>query len=150
MTVKIKVDVHVRSAAAFGVYRQAGADFDFGGYRVARGTDVLVFTSATHTDARCFADPHRFDVERFRAPRNEHRLKFAFAPYGGGPHVCLGAGMGEALLVLSTATLLRELCFEPVIPNRRYGPIYDPSLSLDDAFRLRWSPAPKGRGPSRA
>jgi len=123
--------------AAFAIYRRAAHDFEFEGFRVEQGCDVLLFTSATHTDGRYFAEPRRFDLERFRAPRNEHRRKFALAPYGGGPHICLGAGMGEALLLLSVATLLRHLELECPKGRTAYGAIFDPSLSLDDRFQMR-------------
>ena len=118
------------------VFRQAAHDFEFQGFHVEQGNDVLVFMSSTHTDARYFVDPRRFELECFREPRNEHRRKFAFAPYGGGPHICLGAGMGEARLLLTVATLLRHLELECPADQLAYGAIFDPSLSLDDRFEV--------------
>ena len=115
--------------AAFAVYRDALETFEFAGRTVEEGTDVLVFTTAALTDADYFAEPERFDIDRFAAPRNEHKQGHCFAPYGGGPHVCLGAGMGEAQLLLTTAVLIREFEVEVISPTDRLRPHYDPSLT---------------------
>lgn len=124
--------------AAFGMGRHAARDFEFGGYRVRKGTEVLAFTTGTHTDSAYFPDPYRFDIERFRPPREEHRQKFVFAPYGKGPHVCLGAGMAEMMLPLTLAILIRnyDLCLAR--PEKEYRTVFDPSTSLPGGFELRY------------
>ena len=126
--------------AAFGIYRRATRDFEFDGHRIRGGSDVLVFTSSTHTDPDCFPDPYRFDIDRFAKPRQEHKGRFVYAPYGGGPHVCLGAGMGEGLMSLTVATWLREFDLEAENPHHRMRFSYDPSLSVDPGFRIRVRP----------
>ncbi len=115
--------------AAFAMYRRAAEDFEFGGYRVPEGEDVVVFTSSTHTDPAYFNDPYTFDIDRFLEPRNEHKQRFVMAPFGGGPHVCLGAGMGEAQLQLSVAVLVRNFDMRILSPTGTLRPFYDPSLS---------------------
>ena len=104
---------------------------------MAAGSDVLVFTTSTHFDSRHFAAPHLFDVERFAAPREEHRQKYVFAPYGGGPHICLGAGMGEAQLLFASAMLLRHGGLNMPDPTRKHRHVYDPALAIDPGFVLR-------------
>ncbi|PRP91168.1 putative cytochrome P450 [Enhygromyxa salina] len=126
--------------AAFAMYRGAAQPFEFAGHRVQAGTDVAVFTSATHFDGRYFPDPERLDVDRHAPPRAEYRQKQVFMPYGGGPHVCLGAGMGEAMLLLATAGILRHHQLRAKDPGRRFGPSFDPSLSLDAGYQLLAGP----------
>ena len=123
--------------AAFAIYRTTTRDVEFEGCTIPEGTDVVVFTSGSHTDPVYFEDPYRFDIERFREPRLEHKKKFVFAPYGGGPHVCLGAGMGEALVVLTTAVLLRNFEFMASGTLRELRHDYDPSLVAPSHFRVR-------------
>ncbi|MFT6398505.1 MAG: cytochrome P450 [Bradymonadia bacterium] len=125
--------------AAFAVYRTAKSDFEFGGYRVEEGTDVLVFTSSTHTDPAYFPEPYSFDIDRYREPRNEHRKSHVLAPFGGGPHICLGAGMGEAQLLLTAALVIREFDLKLVSPTGPLKPYYDPSYSPPKnlCFRVR-------------
>jgi cytochrome P450 len=129
-----ELDAVVREAmrlypAAFAVYREALETFEFGGHTIEEGSDVLVFTTATHADPRYFEKPAVFDIDRYAAPRNEHRQGHCFAPYGGGPHICLGAGMGEAQLLLTTAMIVREFDIQVVSPRRELKPHYDPSLT---------------------
>ncbi len=123
--------------AAFGLYRRTTRAFDLAGWQVPEGKDVLVFTSAPHTDPRYFPRPYRFDIDRFSAPRNEHKQRYVFAPYGAGPHVCLGAGMGEGLLLVGLATLLRHGRLELVDPGRR-RPAFDPSLTISARVAMRY------------
>lgn len=128
--------------AAFAMFRGVVRDFEFEGHRFATGTQVAVFTSATHFDARYFPAPERLDVDRHAPPRAESRQKHVFMPYGAGPHVCLGAGMGEALLLLATAAIVRHHHLRLPTGSPRRGPVFDPSLALDPRVRLERVTAP--------
>lgn len=122
--------------AAFAAYRGAAREFEFAGRTVAAGTHVAVFTSATHFDDRYWTAPDRLDVDRHAPPRSEsRRFKHVFMPYGAGPHVCLGAGMGEALLLLATAAIVRHHRLR-VRDGGRRAAVFDPSLTLDPRVRL--------------
>jgi cytochrome P450 len=122
--------------AAFASYRGAAREFEFAGQQVAAGTEVAVFTSATHFDATYWPEPERLDVDRHAPPRSEHRQKHVFMPYGAGPHVCLGAGMGEALLLLATAAIVRHHRLRLLNGVPRQRPVFDPSLTLHPRVRL--------------
>lgn len=123
--------------AAFASYRGAAREFEFEGRRVPAKTHVAVFTSATHFDERYWNEPDRLDVDRHASPRSEsRRFKHVFMPYGVGPHVCLGAGMGEALLLLATAAIVRHHRLRTPAGAPRRPPAFDPSLTLDARVRL--------------
>jgi cytochrome P450 len=123
--------------AAFASYRGAARDFEFAGRTVTRGTHVAVFTSATHFDERYWTAPEQLDVDRHAPPRSESRQqKHIFMPYGAGPHVCLGAGMGEALLLLATAAIVRHHPLRMPAGAPRRSPVFDPSLTLDPRVLL--------------
>ena len=70
--------------------RRATRDFAFGGYQVPAGTLVGANPLFTHHMPEIWPDPDAFDPLRFtdEAQRNRHR--FAFVPFGGGAHMCLG------------------------------------------------------------
>jgi cytochrome P450 len=70
--------------------RRATRDFAFGGYTIPAGTLVGANPLFTHHMPEVWPDPDRFDPMRFtdEAQRNRHR--FAFVPFGGGAHMCLG------------------------------------------------------------
>jgi cytochrome P450 len=70
--------------------RRATRDFGFGGYTIPTGTLVGVHPLFTHHMPEIWPEPEKFDPMRFtdEAQRNRHR--FAWVPFGGGAHMCLG------------------------------------------------------------
>jgi cytochrome P450 len=70
--------------------RRAVQDFTFTGFAMPAGTMVGVNPLFTHHMPEIWPDPDRFDPMRFtdEAQRNRHR--FAWVPFGGGAHMCLG------------------------------------------------------------
>lgn len=89
------------------VPRHAVESFEFQGYRVEAGEEVLLAGGVSHFLPRFYPDPERFDIERHYEPRLESRQPGAFAPFGVGPHLCLGNGQAEIVTMLAVATLLR-------------------------------------------
>jgi cytochrome P450 len=85
------------------------------GYRLEPGNNVIVAMTVPHFLEEFYPHPMQFDIERFREPRNEHRQRGAYAPFGLGDHTCLGAGIAEVQLMVTLATLLHTytLQFEP-------------------------------------
>lgn len=71
--------------------RRAARDCEFGGYRIPRGTPVGVSPIHTHHMPELWTEPTRFDPERFAPARAEHkRHAYAYLPFGGGAHLCIG------------------------------------------------------------
>ena len=70
--------------------RRAIRDLVFKGYAIPAGTMVGVNPLFTHRMPEIWPDPDAFDPSRFsdEAQRNRHR--FAWVPFGGGAHMCLG------------------------------------------------------------
>jgi cytochrome P450 len=85
------------------------------GYRLEPGNDMEVAMTVPHFLSELYPNPMQFDIDRFRAPRNEHRKPGAYAPFGLGDHTCLGAGIAEVQLMVTIATLLNTytLQFDP-------------------------------------
>ena len=127
---------------AFALMRHANCDFEFEGYRVAEGQQIVAATALTHFDEKLFRDPFRFDVDRFASPRLEHRARFAYAPYGLGPSTCLGAGLADAQLAASIASLLKHADIEYADPAYRLRTVYTPSAK-PDGLRVRVKPRAK-------
>ena len=78
-----------------------------------RKNDVFIIPLyALHRHKRLWSAPDAFDPERFSPERATAIPKGAYAPFGAGPRVCVGASfaMTEALLIL--AEILRRLRFE--------------------------------------
>ncbi|KAM3572425.1 hypothetical protein VYU27_005554 [Nannochloropsis oceanica] len=59
-------------------------------YTVPKGSVVAVSPSVQQRLPHLFPNPDAFDPDRFAPPREEHKPLFAYAPFGGGLHACLG------------------------------------------------------------
>ncbi len=70
--------------------RRALRDFEFGGYRIPAGTGVGINVHWTHHAEEYWPDPERFDPMRFTREAEKARHKYAWVPFGGGAHMCLG------------------------------------------------------------
>jgi CRP-like cAMP-binding protein/cytochrome P450 len=90
------------------VMRHAVEPFEFAGYRVEAGDEVIVGTTIAHFLPELYPDPQRFDIDRYYEPRREDRQPGAFYPFGIGPHLCLGTGQAEIVTMISVAALLRQ------------------------------------------
>jgi cytochrome P450 len=70
--------------------RRALREFEFKGFRIPANIGVTVSTIFTHHMPQLWPDPERYDPMRFTAEETRRRHKFAFVPFGGGAHMCLG------------------------------------------------------------
>jgi cytochrome P450 len=70
--------------------RRAMREFEFAGYRFPVGTRVNTSIIFTHHMAEIWHEPRRFDPTRFSDENSRGRHRFAYAPFGGGAHMCLG------------------------------------------------------------
>ena len=71
--------------------RKAARDCSFGGFHIPKGTPVGISPIHTHHMPSIWTNPHDFDPERFSPERAEHRRHaYAYLPFGGGAHLCIG------------------------------------------------------------
>lgn len=83
--------------------REAVAEDQLDGYVIPAKSSIMISPYVTHLDARWWPNPDTFDPERFSAEQSAARPRFAFYPFGGGPHLCIGQSfaMLEAQLILA-------------------------------------------------
>jgi cytochrome P450 len=70
--------------------RRAVRDFEFMGHRIPAGTQVAVSSLFTHRMPEIWPEPDKFDPMRFTDEAVRGRHKYAWVPYGGGAHMCIG------------------------------------------------------------
>jgi cytochrome P450 len=70
--------------------RRATRDFTFKGYAIPAGTMTSVNPLFTHHMPEIWPDPDAFDPMRFTDEPQRARHRFAWVPFGGGAHMCLG------------------------------------------------------------
>lgn len=70
--------------------RRAMRDFSFKGFTIPAGTAVGVNPLYTHHMKDIWEEPDCFDPLRFTEEAQRNRHRFAWVPFGGGAHMCLG------------------------------------------------------------
>ena len=69
-------------------------------YELPVGARLFIAQSATHYMESVFPDPYKFDIDRYKPPRNEHHSP-GYAPYGLGTHTCLGSRWMDLQLTIN-------------------------------------------------
>lgn len=115
----------------------ADTDFEFQGYLVPAGSICYVSTVANQLSERHFGCPYSFDADRCMEPRNEHRSRGAFAPFGMASRVCAAAGLVETMALTTVSTLLHTVRLELASPPRRFRPVLNPLPGPSTSLSIR-------------
>jgi sterol 14-demethylase len=103
--------------------RKVLQDFQFDAHRVPADEFVIVSPAVSHRIPEIFADPCRYDPDRFAAPREEdRRTPNALIGFGGGKHRCIGLAFAYQQIKVIWSVLLQRYSFELVDEVR--GPDY--------------------------
>jgi cytochrome P450 len=103
--------------------RHTVKDTEIAGVPLAAGSRAAVCLQLSHYLPEYWTEPYTFDPERFSAGRREDRShRFAWAPFGGGVHKCLGMAFSD----IEVRTLLAQILtrFRWTVP-----PDYVPAMS---------------------
>ena len=100
----IKESLRLNSASPV-LWRRSVKAFRFGGHDFPAGTFTGVNPMLTHLLPEVWTDPETYDPARFSPEQARGRHRFAFVPFGGGAHGCLGANAAY----LQIRALLRSL-----------------------------------------
>jgi cytochrome P450 len=97
------------------VPRGAARDFEFADTQVPAGTTVRLSLAGAHRLSHVFADPDRFDMDRFAPPREEDKkTPYSLVTFGGGTRVCIGQHFAQVEAKALAAHVLRHYTLEPV------------------------------------
>ena len=88
--------------------RRALRDFSFGGYDIPAGSHVGISPGWTHHSPDYWDAPERFDPLRFTPEASRGRHRFAWVPFGGGAHMCIGLHFATMQVRLLVAHLLKD------------------------------------------
>ena len=117
--------------------RTAANSFEVDGKFVPARSTVMVAFPAAHFMAENFEQPDKFDIDRFAPPRNEHRKRGAYHPFGVGTHTCLGSRFTEMMMVANVLLLAHHLELEMVPADYRLKLSPLPKCSPDKKFKFR-------------
>jgi cytochrome P450 len=107
---------------AWIIGRRAIAEYQLGDYVVPPRSILVMSPYIMHRDPRFYADPERFDPDRWTPEFRAALPKFAYFPFGGGPRQCIGESFAWMELILVVATIaqqrrLRLVPGHPVVPQ---------------------------------
>jgi cytochrome P450 len=115
-----ELDLFIREAGRLhapvqNVPRGVVEEVEFAGYVLPMGTPVRLAVAAGHRLPGVFADPGRFDPQRFAPPREEDRkTPYSLVTFGGGPRLCIGVNFANIEVKALAVDVLRRYELEPV------------------------------------
>ncbi|CAM9314455.1 unnamed protein product [Phaeothamnion confervicola] len=83
-------------------------------YTVPKGDICFSSPAVAMRMPEVFAEPDRFDPDRFAPPREEHRQPYAYLGFGAGMHQCIGQQFGFVQVKTILSVLLRSYEIELV------------------------------------
>jgi cytochrome P450 len=116
------------------IAREAAQNTTIGEHAIRKGDMTFTLPYVIHRLPQYFPDPERFDPERF-TPENEARLpRYAYIPFGAGPHVCIGSAFAMMEATLIVAIMAQKFRFR-LTPNQIVEP--NPMATLSPKYGMR-------------
>lgn len=106
---------------AWIIGRRAIAEYPLGDYRVPARGILFMSPYVIQRDARFFADPERFDPDRWTPEFKDALPPFAYFPFGGGARRCIGDQFALMELALLVATFAQRWRLS-LVPGHRVRP----------------------------
>ena len=105
-----------------------------GGYRIPARSPILLSPFVTHRDPQLWPDPEAFDPDRFAPDRSAGRPRYAYYPFGGGGHQCIGNHFAMMECQLMTAMMVQRLR-PSLVPGHRVVP--SSSMTLKPRYGMK-------------
>ncbi|GIH64362.1 cytochrome P450 [Microbispora siamensis] len=109
-----------------------------GGVLLKKGETIVISPFITHRMEAFWERPEEFDPGRFSGPRSSGRHRYAYFPFGGGPHQCLGMHvfMLEAQLIIAGILSRYELLScSPEVATPQMGASLRPRQRVEITLR---------------
>lgn len=122
---------------AWAILRESFEPVELGGTKISGHGSYIISPYSIHRDPNVFANPDKFEPERFL--QHAHELpRFAYLPFGAGSRACIGSqfAMMEATLILAAIWGSGDLH----LPETNFSAVPEPSLSLriKGGLNMQW------------
>ena len=107
--------------------------FSIGPYTIPPGVEVVVNAEGLHHDPALYPEPDRLRPERFL----ERPPDYAFLPFGGGAHRCVGAALAQLEIKTVLGALLDRYEIEPADPRMARATVHGITRVPRGGGRLR-------------
>lgn len=107
-------------------------------YRIPAGDTLVLSPPLSMRLPQVFAEPHRYDPDRYAPPREEDkRAAFSHVGFGGGRHACMGEQFAYLQIKTIWSVLLRDFDMEPAgaLPEPDYDAMV---VGPKPPCRIRW------------
>ena len=108
-------------APVWVIPRTAVVDDEIDGYRIPKGSTLIVPVNSVHHDPRWWPDPNDFDPSRFLAENAKGRHRFVYLPFGAGQRICIGMSFALMEGTLIAAMMSQRYRFD-VVPGHPVEP----------------------------
>lgn len=88
------------------------ADDEICGFPIKAGSIVMISPYVNHRLPEYWPEPDKFDPDRFSPDKVASRPRFAYLPFGGGPHQCIGNNFALVEATLVTAVIAQHFRLE--------------------------------------
>ncbi|MFO1071068.1 MAG: cytochrome P450 [Geminicoccaceae bacterium] len=119
------------------VIRRAARPVRIGEHRIPAGWLVRICVRESHRDPALFAEPERFDPDRFLERRPGPA---EYAPLGMGGHTCLGRSVVQVTAATALTVLARDFDWRPVADGPRECGAFHWMPSARFAIRVERTP----------
>ena len=113
---------------AWGFTRSAVAADVIDGHEIPKNAIVVVSPYVNHRHPRFWTEPQRFDPDRFASGRVIP--SFAYFPFGGGPHMCVGKHLSLFEVKVALTMIVRRFRVR-LVPDQAIRP--EPGIALRPA-----------------
>lgn len=111
------------------IFSRAAIEEDaIGGFRIPKGSTIVLAPYLFHRDARFWEHPETFDPSRFEPARAAARDRFVYFPFAAGPRQCIGNAFAMMEMQLVLAQLVRAFRFRRA-PGHAW-PVPEPLVTL--------------------
>jgi len=106
----------------WNMFSETSADCEIGGYHVPAGCTIIGSQWVMQRDPRFFEQPEVFNPDRWAGDLEKQLPPGVYAPFGGGPRICIGRSFAlmEVVLLLAAIAQKFELTLVPgqtIIPQ---------------------------------
>ena len=111
----VRESLRLHPAGLIGA-RVTSQEMELGGCRIRKGTLLVWSPHLAGRSPDHWAEPLRFDPDRFvdATPEQQALSDLAWIPFGRGPHMCIGFALAQMELALVLARMAQRLDLTPV------------------------------------
>lgn len=103
----IKETLRLR-APGHSVFRQPRETVTIDGYEITEGSVVFLPIWMIHHNEEYYEDPMTFRPERWDGTLEQDLPKYAYVPFGAGPHRCIGERFGKMELQITLPSIAKD------------------------------------------